>query len=88
MLIQGHNKVSFTPDGSMKELVNKPFSLFETVMLNEGVNFDDMSLEDIEAEVEEELKLEDETQDVSDAAPEPELEPEPEQDETPELKPV
>ena len=30
--IQGHSKVSFTPDTSMKELINKPFSHFETVV--------------------------------------------------------
>lgn len=43
-LIQGHNKISFTPDSTMKELVNKPFSLFETVILNEGVSFDDEAM--------------------------------------------
>ena len=42
VLIDGHSKISFTPDTIMKELVNKPFSGFETVVLNEGVNFDDM----------------------------------------------
>ena len=39
--IQGHSKVSFTPDTSMKELINKPFSHFETVVLNEGVELKD-----------------------------------------------
>ncbi|MBR1933560.1 MAG: HU family DNA-binding protein [Prevotella sp.] len=39
--IESHGKLSFTPDASMKELVNKPFSGFETVILNEGVNFAD-----------------------------------------------
>ena len=39
--INGHQKLSFTPDTAMKELVNKPFSQFETVVLNEGVEFDD-----------------------------------------------
>jgi len=42
VLIDGHSKISFTPDATMKELVNKPFSGFETVVLNEGVEFDDM----------------------------------------------
>ena len=36
VLIEGHNKITFTPDALMKELVNKPFSQFETVVLNEG----------------------------------------------------
>ena len=39
VLIEGHDKVSFTPDTTMKELVNKPFALFETVVLNDGVDF-------------------------------------------------
>ena len=42
VLIEGHDKITFTPDNTMKELVNKPFSQFETVVLNEGVTFDDM----------------------------------------------
>ena len=40
--ISGHSKVTFTPDATMKELVNKPFSQFETVVLNDGVEFDDV----------------------------------------------
>ena len=39
VLIEGHGKITFTPDALMKELVNKPFSQFETVVLNEGVDF-------------------------------------------------
>ena len=39
VLIEGHNKITFTPDALMKELVNKPFSQFETVVLNDGVDF-------------------------------------------------
>ena len=42
VLIEGHDKVSFTPDTTMKELVNKPFALFETVVLNDGVDFADL----------------------------------------------
>lgn len=41
VLIEGHGKITFTPDALMKELVNKPFSQFETVVLNEGVDFND-----------------------------------------------
>ena len=37
--IDSHQKLTFTPDAAMKELVNKPFSQFETVVLNEGVDF-------------------------------------------------
>ena len=42
VLMEGHEKVSFTPDATMKELVNKPFALFETVVLNDGVDFADI----------------------------------------------
>ena len=42
VLIEGHDKVSFTPDTTMKELVNKPFAQFETVVLNDGVDFADI----------------------------------------------
>ncbi|MCR5131861.1 MAG: HU family DNA-binding protein [Prevotella sp.] len=41
IMIEGHDKVTFTPDSLMKELVNKPFSQFDTVILNDGVVFDD-----------------------------------------------
>lgn len=44
--ISSHAKVSFTPDATMKELVNRPFSQFETVVLNEGVEFEDMKEEE------------------------------------------
>ena len=42
VVIESHSKVTFTPDTVMKELVNKPFSQFETVVLNDGVEFSDM----------------------------------------------
>ncbi|MBR6276009.1 MAG: HU family DNA-binding protein [Prevotella sp.] len=41
VVIEGHGKITFTPDVTMKELVNKPFAQFETVTLNDGVVFDD-----------------------------------------------
>ena len=43
VLIEGHDKITFTPDTVMKELVNKPFSQFDTVVLNEGVEFEDLN---------------------------------------------
>ena len=42
VMIDEHSKITFTPDATMKELVNKPFSQFETVVLNDNVVFDDM----------------------------------------------
>ena len=53
--IQGHTKVSFTPDATMKELINKPFSHFETVVLNEGVELEDTPVETPEEIVQEEI---------------------------------
>lgn len=41
IVIGSRTKVTFTPDNVLKDLVNKPFAQFETVVLNEGVTFDD-----------------------------------------------
>ena len=53
--IQGHTKISFTPDATMKELINKPFSHFETVVLNEGVELEDTPIETPEEIVQDEI---------------------------------
>ena len=53
VLIDSHSKITFTPDASMKELVNKPFSSFETVPLNDGVEFPDMSSDEEKEEKDE-----------------------------------
>ena len=53
VVIESHQKVTFTPDPAMKELVNKPFSSFDTVILNEGVSFDDMAQSLLETELSE-----------------------------------
>lgn len=50
VLIDGHTKITFTPENSLKEMVNKPFSQFETVELNDGVEFGSMPNENVEAE--------------------------------------
>lgn len=57
VLIEGHNKITFTPDVLMKELVNKPFSQFETVVLNDGVDFKDPAKEEENVEVPEESEI-------------------------------
>ena len=67
--IDSHQKLTFTPDAAMKELVNKPFSQFETVVLNDGVEFDD------EPEVEEPAIAEETPEPVVEPTPEPEPEP-------------
>ncbi len=55
VVIDSHAKITFTPDATMKELVNKPFSQFDTVILNEGVEFEDIPEEEQEEEQEEVL---------------------------------
>ena len=42
IVIEGREKISFTPDAVMRDWVNKPFAQFETVVVNDGVDFDDI----------------------------------------------
>ena len=42
VVISSHDKVSFTPDAVLRDLVNKPFAQFDTVVLADGVDFEDM----------------------------------------------
>lgn len=42
IIIDGRDKISFTPDNILKEIVNKPFAQFETVVVNDGVEFDEI----------------------------------------------
>ena len=86
VVIDSHSKISFTPDAAMKELVNKPFSQFETVALNDGVEFDDMPQEETVGETESEPVVE--TEPVVEPEPEPVVEPEPEPVVEPEPEPV
>ena len=68
--IQGHTKISFTPDATMKDLINKPFSHFETVILNEGVELEDTPVETSE-EIISETILTEEPAIVEEPQPEP-----------------
>lgn len=52
VMIEEHSKITFTPDATMKELVNKPFSQFETVVLNDNVEFDDLKEQPADSEFE------------------------------------
>ncbi len=49
--IAAHYKLSFVPDKSLKEAVNRPFAHFESVVLEEGVSFDNIESEAIDDEV-------------------------------------
>ena len=42
IVIEGRDKITFTPETSMRDWVNKPFAQFETVVVNEGVSFDEI----------------------------------------------
>ena len=42
--IEGRDKLTFTPDNILKEIVNKPFAQFETVVVNDGVDFDEIDV--------------------------------------------
>ena len=79
VLIEGHSKLTFTPDTTLKDLVNKPFSQFETVVLNDGVVFDDLN---------EQQGPDSEPESVQEPEPEPVQEPEPEPVQKAEPEPV
>lgn len=59
ILIEGRDKVSFTPDAAMKNLVNRPFAQFETVILKDDVDFTDIDKKYDEKVEEEALPAED-----------------------------
>ena len=67
IVIEGRDKISFTPDNILKEIVNKPFAQFETVIVNDGVDF-----ESIDKKYED--SLEEEEPDVSLESPKPIIE--------------
>lgn len=86
VVISGHDKVSFTPDAVLRDLVNKPFAQFDTVVLADGVDFEDMpeveiedgdaaadEVADIPASVKEEAKV---VSEQVEQEPEPAAEPE------------
>ena len=86
ILIEGRPKITFTPDAVMKVLVNKPFAQFETVVLNEGVTFDNLS-EEPEVELTEEPEPQPEIEQLMEEKPAPEPEVEEEQPEVEEEQP-
>ena len=57
ILIEGRDKISFTPDNILKEIINKPFAQFETVVVNDGVDFSDIDEKFANMEREEEVQL-------------------------------
>ena len=91
VLIDSHAKITFTPDAVMKELVNKPFSQFETVVLNDDVEFTDMKSEETTDETnnsEQSESLVDVVSEGGTPEPAPEPAPEPVAEVAPEPAPV
>ena len=91
VLIDSHAKITFTPDAVMKELVNKPFSQFETVVLNDDVEFTDMKSEETTDETnnsEQSESLVDVVSEGGTPEPAPEPAPEPVAEPTPEPAPL
>lgn len=56
IVIEGRNKITFTPDVVLRDRVNSPFAQFETVVLNEGVNFSQTESENDTTDVTEEME--------------------------------
>lgn len=67
IVIEGRDKISFTPDTILKKIINKPFAQFETVVVNDGVEFDEI---DRKFEAEEQL-AENQQMDEAEEIPEP-----------------
>lgn len=76
VMIDSHAKITFTPDALMKELVNKPFSQFETVILNDGVEFEDLADDLTEEELLELDSMENTEEATQQVSYEPEVVPE------------
>ena len=71
ILIEGRDKVSFTPDAAMKNLVNRPFAQFETVILKDDVDFTDIDKKYDEKVEEEALPTEETVQEEAAVQEEP-----------------
>lgn len=90
VVIESHDRITFTPDSTMKEVVNRPFSQFETVVLNDDVEFDDSPVLEGESELEpEEDEMENfvqnEVTEEKQEAVEPESIPEPTEPQEPDV---
>ena len=94
IVIPGHSKLSFTPENALKDLINKPFADFQTVVINEGTSLEDMERIDQPEDVLP-SDAEDETEDGTEGDdaetiyldPEPEADTEPEPESEPETEP-
>jgi len=74
IIIPGHSRLAFTPEPSLRDLINKPFADFQTVVINEGTSIEEM--EKVPAEDEETPLPEDAEEQAVEAEAEPSAEPE------------
>lgn len=58
IVIEGRDKISFTPDNILKEIINKPFAQFDTVVVNDGIDFSDIDEKFAQMRDEEETAIE------------------------------
>jgi nucleoid DNA-binding protein len=71
ILIEGHPKITFVPEPALRDLINKPFAHFETVILNDNVSFNEETFErDDEDETDEAIDDTEPADDTADEAPE------------------
>lgn len=82
IVIEGRDKINFTADTSMRDQVNRPFAQFETVMVNDGVNFDEIDEKFAESMTEQDDSEESDEKDVTKTGVAKQAE-EPSGDETP-----
>lgn len=82
IVIEGRDKINFTADTSMRDQVNRPFAQFETVMVNDGVNFDEIDEKFAESMTEQDDSEESDEKDVAKTGVAKQTE-EPSGDETP-----
>lgn len=71
IVIEGRNKISFTPETSLKNRVNLPFSQFETVIINDGVDFSDIENNDDSDNVEVNDGVDNDEGSIADESPVP-----------------
>ena len=89
IVIEGRDKISFTAEAVMRDLVNAPFAQFETVIVNDGVDFSEIDAKHEADNTEAEEPAQEVVEQATTVEPEPAVEPEPivEPEPTPAIEP-
>ena len=77
IVIEGRDKISFTAEAVMRDLVNAPFAQFETVIVNDGVDFSEIDAKHEADNTEAEEPAQEVVEQATTVEPEPAVEPEP-----------